>query len=88
MPHNANPLAAERFRTIVADAIAGHPVGSGRGSQAAEVEDVADAFPDARFEYQTNDAGVRLRRVAVASEWEVDPLPAWMADARTDGGAA
>ena len=74
MPLNPNPLATERFRTIVADAIGGTPVG-GRDGQSPDVVAVVGAFPNAHFEYQTNGAGVRLRRVAVASDWEAYPLP-------------
>lgn len=74
-----DPLAQERFRTLVADAIGGPPI-TATGSYLPNTVRVVDAFPEARFEHRTNEAGVRLRRVAVASEWEVDPLPAWMAD--------
>lgn len=60
-----DPLANERFRTIVADATDSNPDG-------LRVRNLVDAFPDAHFEYRRNAAGVRIRRVVVASHWEVD----------------
>lgn len=65
----ADPLAAERFRTIVAEAI-DKP---GMDAPWQEAEPIVDRFPDAYFEHRTNEHGVRVRRVVVASEWEVDP---------------
>lgn len=69
-----DPLAVERFRTILADAL----------GQAANEEDgyvdpeaLADeflpSFPGARFERTVNPAGVRVRRLVVVTDWEVDP---------------
>jgi hypothetical protein len=80
---NTYPLARERFRTILLDPIEAEAdrIFEGGVSYAddAVVEALADLFPDAHFEHRTNGAGVRVRRVVVASEWEVDPEPASLA---------
>lgn len=77
----ADPLAAERFRTIVAEAI-DKP---GMDAPWQEAEPIVGRFPNAYFEYRTNEHGVRVRRVVVASEWEVDPTSA--PPAESDAGA-
>lgn len=74
---SADPLAHERFRTIVDTAIheaqrAGWP------ADAIVVElarMVGDEFPEAHFEYRTNEHGVRVRKVVVESGEEVYPDP-------------
>jgi hypothetical protein len=63
---DTDPLAHERFRTILTDAFEWTPTDTG-------VDAACEIFPDAHFEHRTNDAGVRVRRVVVAGEWEVDP---------------
>jgi len=81
---STDPLAHERFRTILTDAL-------GNLDDEAPYEVAADGilseFPHAHFEYRTNEAGARLRRVVVEGTWEVDPLPAWM-DGPTRADAA
>lgn len=66
-----NPLATERFRTIVTDAL----TEDGQSFPVLTAEPVLQHFTDAHFEYRVNGNGVAERRVAVASEWEVDPAP-------------
>ena len=69
---SADPLAHERFRTIVSDVL-GNLDDAEPYENAAEA--VVDAFPEAHFEYRTNAAGVRLRKAVVESGWEVDLNP-------------
>jgi hypothetical protein len=77
---DTDPLAHERFRTILTDAV--ESTGYDAYANGLDADpDVASSkviglFPEAYFEHRTNDAGVRVRRVVVASEWEVDPEPA------------
>jgi hypothetical protein len=77
-----DPLAHERLRTILTDRIdAGFYQGGEIAEQAdpdAVAGDILDAFPDAHFEYRTNDAGVAVRRVVAEGAWETDP--AWPAE--------
>jgi hypothetical protein len=78
---HANPLARERFRTILmgpieAEADRVWKDGPASFDEGSIVETLASLFPDAHFEHCTNDAGVRVRRVVVASDWEVDPAAA------------
>lgn len=77
---DADPLARERFRTILLGPIEAEAnlIYEGGGSYADEavVADLIGQFPEAYFERRTNDNGVRMRRVVVISEWEVDPMPA------------
>lgn len=75
-----NPLAIERFRTILIDAIKAASDGVGRNGEwhFPEPESLAagmlpDLLVEAHFEYQTNGAGVAMRRVVIASDWEIDP---------------
>jgi hypothetical protein len=74
---DTDPLAHERFRTILMGPIEAEAdliyEGGGSYDDDAVVEALADLFPDAHFEHRTNDAGVRVRRVVVAGGWEVDP---------------
>jgi hypothetical protein len=80
---DTDPLAHERFRTILTDAV--ESTGYDAYANGLDADpDVASSkviglFPEAYFEHRTNDAGVRVRRVVVASEWEVDPEPASLA---------
>lgn len=75
-----DPLAYERFRAILTDAVV-----CAQQSDVSAIDAALADFPDAHFEYRTNDAGVRLRKVVVEGTWEVDPLPAWMdGPTRTD----
>jgi hypothetical protein len=77
---SADPLADERFRTIVSDTLRDFVTENYPDSwfDDSSVSMLAREFPEAHFEYRTNEAGVRLRKVVVESGWEVDPLPAWM----------
>jgi hypothetical protein len=61
-----DPLAHERFRTILTDNLT-------RAEKAVIRDGILEDFPDAHFEYRTNDAGVRVRRVVAEGAWEVDP---------------
>jgi len=74
---SADPLAHERFRTIVSDTFQSEfdgVYGDGRMMDADVLaETLAGHFPDAHFEYRTNDVGVCLRRVVAAGKWEADP---------------
>jgi hypothetical protein len=71
---SADPLAHERFRTIVSDCI--HDLDLDYDGLNLSTSDIvrqfAAEFPEAHFEYRTNEAGVRLRKVVVESGWEVD----------------
>jgi hypothetical protein len=72
-----DPLAYERFRTILIDAadevIYGGSDIPDQVDPSALAERIVNDFPDAHFEYRTNDAGVRVRRVVVEGTWGVDP---------------
>jgi hypothetical protein len=78
---DTDPLARERFRTILLGPIEAeaeriwddHGISYGDDAAAAEI---VGSFPEAYFERRTNDNGVRMRRVVVIGEWEVDPMPA------------
>ena len=82
---SADPLAHERFRTIVADTLYDflrehYPNNTWLND--ASVEMLAAEFPEAHFEYRTNEQGVRVRKVVVegreevyASQEGVDPAP-------------
>ncbi len=70
-------LATERFRTLItapmedeADRIysGGEPF-----DEDAVAQKIVDQFPEAHYAHKVNDAGVAMRRVIVASRWEVDP---------------
>lgn len=71
-----DPLALERFRTILTDTL--DKMRPGTDFPHREAEPIVQRFPDAHFEYRTNEAGVRVRRVVVEGAWEVNPLPEWM----------
>lgn len=70
---SADPLAHERFRTIVSDVML--DARSYYGERAADhtvlTEAVASEFPEAHFEYRTNEQGVRVRKVVVEGREEV-----------------
>jgi len=72
-------LAVEAFRSKVESIV--HDVGydaNGMGAVAnpdVVAGAVVDTLTDAHYEYHTNEAGVAMRRVVVATEWEVDPTP-------------
>jgi hypothetical protein len=76
---STDPLAIERFRTILTDIIGrqidDHYDGGAYADEDEVTKEVLDQFPDAHFEYRTNEHGVRVRKVVVASEWENDPTP-------------
>lgn len=78
-PAPTDPLARERFRTTLAESARAanwDPQSFGDDADPyAFAEQIASAFPGAHFEYQTNAADVRMRRVVVEGEWEVNPLP-------------
>lgn len=76
MTDQPDVLATERFRNIVAEAI-DKP---GMDAPWDEAQPVLDRFPEARFERHVNEHGVAMRRVVVASGWEVDPTPAPVID--------
>lgn len=61
-----DPLARERFRTILTDNLT-------RANKSVILDGILEDLPEARFEYRTNEAGIRVRRVVVAGEWEADP---------------
>lgn len=73
-------LATERFRTIAADTVASAGYDAyGMGAEAdpdAVAQRLGQQFPDAHFEYRTNEAGVPVRRLVLISSWEVDPTSA------------
>jgi hypothetical protein len=69
MTDQTDALAAERFRRIVAEAI-DKP---GMDAPWDEAQPVLDRFPEVHFERHVNENGVAMRRVVVASGWEVDP---------------
>jgi len=75
---SADPLAHERFRTIVGDTLSDflQEYYPNAWLNDASVEMLAAEFPEAHFEYRTNEAGVRLRKVVMESREEVDPNPA------------
>jgi hypothetical protein len=75
--YSTDPLAIERFRTILTAPIEAE-AGTEDYSDESIVGQILSAFPEAHFEYRTNEAGVRLRKVVVGGTWEVDPLPTWM----------
>lgn len=70
-------LAAEHFRTILAEGVRQAGYDAYGAGQEADPERVAhavlDDFSEFRFERRVNEHGVAVRRVVVASEWEVDP---------------
>ena len=73
---STDPLAHERFRTILSDRV--HDIDMETDSyhdlSAGDVVDqLAAEFPEAHFEYRTNEQGVRVRKVVVKSREEVDP---------------
>ncbi len=72
-------LARERFRTIVMEPVVAEANRIYEGGASFDddgvAEGIVDLFPEARFEYKVNAVGVPVRRVAVASGWEVDPNP-------------
>jgi hypothetical protein len=75
-----DPLAVERFRTILTDAIRdtgydAYAMGADAAPETAAVM-LLGKFPDAHFARRVNEHGVAVRRVVVASEWENDPNPA------------
>jgi hypothetical protein len=76
---DTDPLAAERFRTVLTDVIGkqidDHYDGGAHANEDEVAKDILDHFPEAHFEHRTNEHGVPMRRVAVAGEWEVDPAP-------------
>ena len=81
MTDQPDVLATERFRTILTDVqeAADYALMGDTDQVVASWDDVADrvlnAFPEARFERHVNERGVAMRRVVVASKWEVDPNP-------------
>lgn len=72
-------LAAERFRTILAEGISQTGYDAYGAGEEADPDRVAhavlDDFSEFRFERRVNEHGVAVRRVVVASGWEVDPDP-------------
>jgi hypothetical protein len=77
-----DPLALERFRTILADAIRAGSDGVGSHGEwhFPEPDDLAAAMlPDllgsARFQLALNEHGVKVRRLVIYGEWEVNPAP-------------
>jgi hypothetical protein len=73
-----DPLAHERFRTTLADAIGetgydAYAAGSDADPDVSASK-VLDAFPEAHFEREINGAGVAMRRVVAVGVWEVDPV--------------
>lgn len=81
MTDQPDVLAGERFRTILADAITSASSTIDRGdydedlvAPGAGADSIVVQFPEARFEHRVNEHGVAVRRVVVASGWEVDPV--------------
>lgn len=69
-------LAVERFRTVIAQSVSDQRQAYSLGlvGDPFSVADVVvDRFATAHFEYRTNSAGVKLRRVVVTDQWEADP---------------
>lgn len=65
---STDPLAVERFRTIISDNLT-------RADRDVVRDGILEDFPGAYFEHRTNEHGVRMRRVVAEGEWEVDPHP-------------
>jgi hypothetical protein len=73
---SADPLAHERFRTIVSDTLQDflrEHFPNASWFEDGSVNMIASEFPEAHFEYRVNEAGVRVRKVVVESRGEVDP---------------
>ena len=70
-----DPLAGERFRTIVGETIENAQRAGWPSDDIVNelVPMIVDEFPQAHFEYRVNEAGVRVRKVVVESREEIDP---------------
>jgi hypothetical protein len=75
-----DPLAIERFRTILTDIVDHAADDAYEGGAALDVtgvvEQVLTALPGARFQLALNENGVKVRRLVIHGEWEVNPAPA------------
>lgn len=75
-----DPLAHERFRTILAEAVRSTGYDAYADGQDADPDVAASKvlalFPDARFQLALNEHGVKVRRLVIHGEWEVNPTPA------------
>lgn len=69
-------LAVEHFRTLLTDSFRtefDRVYGDGRQMDASDIAgQVADQFPEAYYEFRTNDDGVPVRRLVLHGEWLVD----------------
>jgi hypothetical protein len=76
---DTDPLAVERFRTILTDTIRDTGYDAYGMADEADPDTVAirlvHQFPEAHFEHRVNEHGAAVRRVVVAGEWETDPNP-------------
>ncbi len=69
-------LAVEHFRTLLTDSFRtefDRVYGDGRQMDADDIAgQVGGQFPEAYYEFRTNEAGVPVRRLVLHGEWLVD----------------